>query len=1134
MKFCLTVVTMAVAFAASAGSLIVSRNIGDPELNTWKPGDWVTVGGKVVALDERPDCLLNAKGKTLRLEVNYPANTFGGWNCELKPNTLPGKPVKLTGWARLGNDKSWGMSFECVDANTNKFELPMRAPGAGEKDKFKLSTEWQEFVMEFPKEVNGKDKDGKRVKMPIRYPVKLEPLGTNNWGDKNNPKAVDRMFDLFDLRLWTDMGDIPESERGYDFDITFPVIGNTFYYGEDKPEVRVSGGSWIGKELDISFDAKIIDAYGKETKLDIPPMKMLDGVSSTFDLPCTEPGGYTVEAKVSGLPKPLTVKTRYVVVLKPQPLTDEQKEASPYGINVHGGGYVGYEKFARLGFTWVRDYAFTWGWMLRARGDGKYAGWPWYPKICKFAEDVGMKTLPCLMGAVNFNTPVPEGQEGKQKPDKEWIRQMALATATFDNLSAFELDNECDGKIWGDLDAYGNYCQAFGDIVKACRPDAKSVSPGLAGIYVGFTKQLVDKGYFRNIDVVNGHRYCGKDAPEYSKGNANTGMSEAKKEYLRDCFRNWKRAACGDGKFRELWVTEWGWDTLAGQPVSEMEQAAYLQRKWLIGMGNGVEKMFWYWYYDDDTDKPTYFFAGCGIFDRRRNPKPSAAAFSALAHFVPYLEEYIGTANLDENHMAQIVKANGKIVALAYKIKKDGPDLTIKDENCEQVYDMFGKKLEKGRRQLEIGGTWYVGLDPNSDWLKQAKMDIESDFYVRNVGGEPIKLKLTGNDKFDYSVQPPKGWTAEKTAEGFDVTGPAGLGRDTLRFTVTGNNGGVKKVMPVDVDIVPQAYTLTKAADFAGNFKIDIVNQSSVDQDFLIKGAFPEGWAVEPAETHTGMMKPEERKTLSFKLTKSAPVASTEKSAIPRFDVVNAKGMKVDTAPIIPRKWAMRKMTGKIKFDGDLSDWGDKYLVNPFMIGPNGDKDPTKFYFAWSEEGLYMALDVDDSKCFTADPGSFWRAADCFEIMLTTPSGVAFKENQPWSVNDHQLWFCPIIEKNHVFCGYWPNCDEQSKYQKRINERVKGKSAGNGEWTGSADDADMPDCKSYLVKTPRGYRSEMFIPAERLIGWDKVKEDADIGFGFYLTVMDLRDSEHLLYWPNPKADNLMKKPWMWARVKLVK
>ena len=153
---------------------------------------------------------------------------------------------------------------------------------------------------------------------------------------------------------------------------------------------------------------------------------------------------------------------------------------------------------------------------------------------------------------------------------------------------------------------------------------------------------------------MNGHRYCGKDGPEYSKANLNIGMSEAKPAYLRDVWRHWKKAATCDGKFRELWVTEWGWDTLAGQPVSEWEQAAYLQRKWVLAMGNGVEKMFWYWYYDDDTDTPNYFFAGCGIFDRRRNPKPSAASFAALRTFIPAKYEYIGTANLGPNHMVHL------------------------------------------------------------------------------------------------------------------------------------------------------------------------------------------------------------------------------------------------------------------------------------------------------------------------------------------------------------------------------------------------------------------------------------------------------------------------------------------------
>ena len=1133
MKFSMLSMVMMAALAASAEALVVSKDIGDPEMNDWKAGDWVTVGGKIVTLDERPSAA-KTNAKTLRLEINYAPNNFGGWNCARKPNILPGKPQKLTGWVRKGNEKSWNMNYEFVDANTNKFNLSMTKPG-DPKAKFDLTLDWQEFEMVFPTEVSGKDKDGKHCKVPIAYPVKFDGMSQNNWGDRNNPKAMDRIVDIYDFRLWTDIGDVPENEREYNFDIAFPVAGDAFYYGEDKVQARLSGGSWIGKELNLTFDAKITDAYGKVTKFEIPAMKLLDGVSKLVDLPCNTPGGYTVEATVKGFPKELKISTRYVVILKPGELTDEEKERSPYGINVHGGTYVGYPNIARLGFVWLRDYAFNYNWMKRSRGDGKYAGWPWYPKICKFAEDVGLKTLPCLMGGVDFKTPVPEGMEGKCGPDLEWRRQMALLTSTFNNLSAFELDNECDGKIWTDLDSYGQYCQAFGDIIHAARPDAKAVSPGLAGIYVGFTKQLVDKGYFRNIDVVNGHRYCGKDAPEYSKGNANTGMSEAKKEYLRDCFRNWKRAACGDGKTRELWVTEWGWDTLAGQPVSEMEQAAYLQRKWLLGMGNGVDRMFWYWNHDDtEPEKATYFFAGCGIFDFYKHPKPVAASFAMIRHFLPFCDEYLGTANLDENHMVQIVKSQGKILAAAYKIKKDGPDLTIKDEDCEEIRDLFGAKLEKGKRQLAIGPTWYIGLSEKSDWLKAAKMDIESDFYVRNVGGEPIKLKLVGNGKYTYSVRPPKGWKAEKTADGFDVTGPAGLGRDTLRFWVDGENEGVKKSMPVDVDIVPQAYTLSKSADFNGNFKVDVVNQSATEQDFLVKAVLPAGWVVEPAECHTGKMAPEERKTLAFKLVKSAAVDPAERKATPKLAVENSTGLVVDTAPVIPRAWTMRKLDRKIKFDGDLSDWDEKFLLNSFMVGPNGDKDPTKFYLAWSEEGLYAALDVDDSRCFTADPGSFWRAADTFEINLTTPPGAKFEEGAAWSFNDHQLWFCPLAEKNHVFCGYWPHTGEQGDYQKKINDRVKGDKGAKKEWDGSASDADMPDCKSYVKKTARGYRSEIFVPAERLPGWDAVAVGKEIGLALMLSVQDLKDSEHQLYWPSPKKDEHMGKPWLWSRVKLAK
>ena len=1108
-----------VSFATYAE--LVSRDIGDPEMNAWEAGTWVTCGGDVITLDERPSDA-PTKAKSVRFETRYGDHVFGGWNASLKKNILPGKPVKFTGWARLGNDDSWGMEFSFVDAHTNNFSLSMH-PVGDPKGKFKLTRNWQKFEMTFPATVGNNKK-------PIAFPVKFDCVKQNNWGDRNSPPKT-RQFDLYDFRLWTDMAGV--ADRPYELSIRYPVVGNTFYDAEGEPAVIISAGSWIGEEKTLTFKANVVSATGEERKFDIPPLKVLDGASQIVKLPFDEPGAYKVEIAVDGFPKPFVEKSRYIVCLHPRDLTDEEKEASPYGINVHGGGYVGYEKFARIGFTWVRDYAFNFHWMRRARGDGKYAGWPWYPKIVKAAEDVGIKTLPCLMGAVEVKRDATGDNDPSFTPNKEWRRQMALAVSTFDNLTAFELDNEADNLMFKTLDGYGRYCQAFGDIVKAARPDARAVAPGLAGIYVEQSQKLVEKGYFRNIDVVNGHRYCGKDGPEYSKANLNTGMSEAKPAYLRDVWRHWKKAATCDGKFRELWVTEWGWDTLAGQPVSEWEQAAYLQRKWVLAMGNGVEKMFWYWYYDDDTDTPNYFFAGCGIFDRRRNPKPSAASFAAMRTFIPGKYEYIGTANLGPNHMVQLVRAEGKVVALAYKVRKDGPDLEIKDEKSELVTDMFGRTLKPtgtfGKRKLDIAPTWYVGLDEDSDWLKQCPLDIESDFYVRNVGGEAIKVEVASPDKYEYSVVPPKGWTVEKKPYGFDVTGPAGLKRGNTAFTVTGKNGKVEKTMSIEVDIVPQAYAKSKAANFDGEFTLDVTNQSAEDQTFAVNAEMPDGWKVEPSVSTTGKLKPEETATLSFKLVKSAPVdPAATGAANPKLSIVNSKGMQVDYAPVIPRTWTMHRIDlSKVKFDGDLSDWDERYRVNSFMIGPNGDKDPSKVYIAYCDEGLVAALDVDDSRCFTADPGSFWRAADCLEIMITTPDGVKFKADEPWSLFDHQMWFCPMLKDKAMFCGYWGNCKGQKVYKKSGDDV-------NAKWNGSASKCVPDDSRSGLVKTPRGYRAEMFVPAAQLKGWEKMKPGATIGLSFTLVVEDLKNSQHELYWPNSKRDNLMKKPWTWAKVKLEK
>ena len=151
--------------------------------------------------------------------------------------------------------------------------------------------------------------------------------------------------------------------------------------------------------------------------------------------------------------------------------------------------------------------------------------------------------------------------------------------------------------------------------------------------------------------------------------------------------------------------------------------------------------------------------------------------------------------------------------------------------------------------------------------------------------------------------------------------------------------------------------------------------------------------------------------------------------------------------------------------------------------------------------------------------------------MLTTPEGVKFKVDDPWSKFDHQLWFCPLAETKHMFTGYWANEKEQDEHQKKINERLKSSSAA-AEWNGLASGSDLRDARSCVVKTPRGYRAEFFIPGERFLGWEGLKPGAEVGLALTLLVEDLKNSQHELYWPNPKKEGAMKKPWTWARVKL--
>ena len=1076
LAFLFAVIASGCLYAQTNEALLVSRDIGDPEANAWRQLDWITASGRWEPLAERAPGA-PAEGKSLRIISRFPAGRFAYWGLQLVPDQrkIPGDAKRFVGYGRKHSDKV-GVEIILKDAEGKERKVWI---DWGDKV-------WKRFEIAIPEDM-------------VR-PVTFESFTLSNWFSRNDPQDNEVVFDLCDFRVETDIAKVPFAERPYSVGLSFPAVGNIFYAGE-KPKVVVSAASWLGEARKLEIDAKVVSADGVERPFLVKPMTCLDSASVATELPFAQPGAYTVKLDVKGFPEPKSFSARYVVCLKPPALTPEQKRYSPYAINVHGGSYVGYDMFARLGFVWIRDYAYTFDWMLRARGNGEYGGWPWPKKMLGQAEDNGLMTLPCLMHSVRFNQNKPESLRA---PDPEWRRGMAHFMASFPTLPAFEIDNEIDGRLdpWGP--EYAAYHKAFGQIVKAVAPDRWAVESGVAGIYPDATRKHVKNGDFADIDVCNGHRYCGIDAPEVSKSNSITGQGEAKKSFLRDVYREWKRAATLDGKNRQLWITEWGWDTRAGQIVTEWEQAAYLQRGYMLGLGNGVDKMFWYWYYDSDTDKPANFFDGCGIFDRFRQPKPVAAAFSAMRHFLPADMKYVGYANLSPNAMVQIFEVKGKLVAAAFKIRLGGADFTLdKQPKAEGVFDMFGAPVDgRASRKLDVAPTWYVGLDKGCDWVKQTPIDVESNHFVRNVAGEPINIVVSA--KGEYTAKIPQGWTQERIPEGIAVSAPAGTPRGPAEIFVTGVNEGVSKVMKIDVDIVPEAFAKSYSVDFDGAFKVDVVNQSATNKTHRVKAVLPAGWKVEPAE-QTCTLDPEEKTSLAFKLTASTAVSAAEQTAIPKLAVETAEGMVIDYVPVVPREWQIKRAPN-VKIDGNLADWSTDQQMPAWMLGPRGDKEATKVYMSYANEGLYLAFDIADSKCFTSDPNSFWRAADCLEVMFT-PVG-DFTVGKAWGLQHHQFWFCPLAAEGRAFAGFWARAE------------------------GQKTESDIQDIKTAVKKTgdaaTGGYTMEIFIPAARINGYKPAK-GAVAGLSFTIAVQGHRDPREV-FWPASKADNLVISPWKWGKI----
>ncbi|HCE42530.1 MAG TPA: hypothetical protein DET40_03160 [Lentisphaeria bacterium] len=1099
-KFSKAAMSILVLFvAATLSAQNVKRVYNDFEQYPCRLNEWNKASGSMKNSSDVPE---GASSKSsMEMTANFSGKGFENFTITPLNGNVPGTFKSISLWVKNVDGKyGWFMAFK--DSGTyEKGKEPKREfnfkcePGKWTKLNFTIPADWPQ-------------------------PVAITGFITHNWGN-DNVKA-DNTLRVCGMEIVSDTTTVKDPNALFTLSCSTGVEANVFNEG-DPMKFSLDFDSWRGKEVKGSLSYEINDSTGGNIAKETKPLSINGSLHYEIVPQPKKYGVYEIKITVKADGMPDFQKTAHFAYLpKVQTYTEAEKMVSPFALVIHGGMTdVTYNAYAKMGFTWVRDYAYTFNWMTRAKGDnGKYEGWPWYNKMDQKLKESGLMLLPTLMGTISEGV-----KAGNLKMTKEVKAEIISIMGAFPQYKCWELDNEYDygqgkeeaARNWS---AYQAYHKTFGDTVKFIDENVFAVENGTAGIYPERTRDFIKAGNFNNIDVINAHFYCGTDAPELNKMNYNVGGNLVAPRSIYDTLREYVAVASCDGKKRQTWITEFGWDTLAGHIVNEYEQAAYLQRGYMLGIQAGIDKMFWYWNMDT-KGKPTVFFDGCGILDPKVEPKPAVGAIAAMVHFMK-LPKPVGTCDLGENAMGYVFTDSGKIVAAVFKTDGSLPDKEVEIKGGK-LFDMFANPLPSNKVKLAIGPTWITGLDESSTIYKQTAYDLKSNYYNRMTAGDTftIELRAKGNRKeaisAKFALQLPKGWTADKATGDIAVKSgettivPIVITADPKeqslyqKVPLKITESGLEKTLTTEFNIVTAG--MLKATPLAGlpgecKTTVTIGNNSSLPKSFIIKTEVPKSWKISPTEMEIKDMAGSKVETREFTVTWNTGWTKDEKAKI---YLQLPDGRVIAETNIIPPAMALAEITKPVQFNGDLKNWPAEARLPEWMLGATASNPGTEVYAGYSKDGIYMAINVKDSKVAEEDPRSFW-AQDCIELFID--SAYDRKERKEYKETDHQFWISPQTKNNGIYAGRW----------KRNNEIP-------------AIMYDIKEVKGYSKKTENGYILEFLIPASLIKGF-KAEKGTKIGLNFNISVTHAKRDKFEVFWATEKADKTTERPYIWGTVEL--
>jgi len=1130
LRFSILVGVCLTATATSAAEILVRKVADTFDVSAWPNGEWnLADGASRVVAQSAPGV---PAGKCLQIDVRFSGKGFQWFGVvPSQPLVVPGDLKAVTLHYKVG-DKRFplivkfqdGWRRDTVGSTKLEWVPPVAENGQWTKARFTVPTDW------------------------VR-PITVAGFSTHNWSAQSEARQISFWVDH--LEVETDLGNVdpqtgrlttwkpdpqpqdpektlsqPPAAPLVQVEIGTGRISNIFV--DEKPVALILLRNWKPGRLTGTLRSEVRDSNGQMLDRRQQAVVVDSTAAVEVGMKGDRFGLYSLrtEVELSDGTKQ-TADLRCARLPRQPELSNEEKLRSPYGVNVNGGGSnLHVEPFRQAGVVWFRDYAFSLEWLQRAKGeDHRYAGWPWYPTIVRRYADAGALVLPCLMKSIR----PPEIKDGKPVkplgPDRLWMREVASAVLAFPEITHWELDNEYDldrehfeAETAVDWKNYREYHRRFAEMLDILGGgELTAVEQGPAGIWPQRDAAFVRSGDFDKVGVVNSHHYCGAEAPERNIGNWSTGFAGDFRGQppmlFADRLRQLKQGAILDGKPRQAWLTEFGWDTLAGPKVSPYQQAAYLARAWMLALAAGTDKCFWF--YDYDAPEPKQFFDGCGLLAADGSPKLALCALAGMSWLMPN-PQYVGSITAGPGTWGCLFRSGDQLVAALWAIDDDaGPTVSFR---AKELRDYLGNRLDGLSTQLRLAPVYAVGLDRDDVWYRQAAYELATPLVVGVTAGDPVVPVLEIRNERGQPIagtlrlRLPDGWKAERAE--LPVSVPVGqVERIRLPFdvplgqpmgkqdvTLTATEEGLEKEFPLQL-LIQSGLILEvrplRSEPGPASFAVKVGNRSARPVDGTLHLRLPRSWQTETPRIAVRALEPEEVRELTCQVTWSTRWDPGE-SALVELD---AGGRKI-ARPIIPGRFRLARAK-QIRVDGRADDWPAAARLPSWMTGCTAGDPKASIHLAWAPDGLYGLVEVPEANLDNPDPRSFW-AGNCLELFLDSRDR---KGERSFQRGDHQFWFVPLVKEDRVYVGQWKRADEiaETRY-------------------------DIPGVEGVAVAKGQGYLMEFRLPAHELQGFQP-RPGASLGVNVNLTIRG-GELNREVYWPESKDKNVATQPGLWGSMEL--